>query len=333
MTDEVETATGPTAAQDPDEITAETTSPTEAAEQAEIGTETTSGEPAKADDGSRPYDVDFPEKFKEFMRTGWGDIPLAVTPSGGSRTHRPRRAALSAAFPGETLVIPSGREQVRANDTLYRFRPGSDFMWLTGEHDPDSVLIIDRRTARATLYIRPRSPRDTDEFFRNAMYGELWIGRRHTLEEKAAELGIRTRTAGPTGRRPGRAARRPAPASCAATTSGGRRDPLLRHRRRRHPRPGTGRGPGRAAPGQGRVGGRPAPGRDRRHRARLRGRRPGPAGRPVGHRAAARGRLRSSGPATTATSWATRRSSAPAPTRRSCTGSATPAPPRPASCC
>jgi Xaa-Pro aminopeptidase len=105
--------------------------------------------------------------------------------------HARRRAALSAAFPGETLVIPTGREQVRANDTLYQFRAGSDFVWLTGEHDPDSVLIIGP-DGEATLYIRPRSPRDTDEFFRNAMYGELWIGRRHTLEEKSAELGIKT---------------------------------------------------------------------------------------------------------------------------------------------
>src|SRR5439155_8266973 len=42
----------------------------------------------------------------------------------------------------------------------------------------------------ATLYVRPRSPRDTDEFFRDRTYGELWIGRRHTLGEKSAELGL-----------------------------------------------------------------------------------------------------------------------------------------------
>jgi Xaa-Pro aminopeptidase len=67
-------------------------------------------------------------------------------------------------------------------------------MWLTGEHDPDAVLIM-RPTASghdATLYIRPRSPRDTDEFFRNRQYGELWIGRRHTLREKLTELGLET---------------------------------------------------------------------------------------------------------------------------------------------
>jgi Xaa-Pro aminopeptidase len=180
MSDQVEAGTEETATSSPDEITTEAGGPDEAA-----------AEGPKADDGSRPYDVDFPEKFKEFMRSGWGNTPLEVSLRDEASHHARRRAALSAAFPGETLVIPTGREQVRANDTLYRFRPGSDFVWLTGEHGPDSVLIIGP-DGEATLYIRPRSPRDTDEFFRNAMYGELWIGRRHTLEEKSAELGIKT---------------------------------------------------------------------------------------------------------------------------------------------
>ena len=53
-----------------------------------------------------------------------------------------RRAALSDAFPGETLIIPTGTEKVRANDTDYPFRPGSDFVYLTGDRDPDSVLVL-----------------------------------------------------------------------------------------------------------------------------------------------------------------------------------------------
>jgi Xaa-Pro aminopeptidase len=144
-----------------------------------------------ADAGVRPYDVLYPEAFLNFMRTGWGESPLAVSARPEAAHYARRRAALAAAFPGETLVVPSGREKTRANDTLYPFRPGSDFMWLTGEHDPESVLVIDPG-GQGTLYIRPRSPRDTDEFFRNAVYGELWIGRRHTLGEKATELGVAT---------------------------------------------------------------------------------------------------------------------------------------------
>ncbi|PZM94100.1 MAG: Xaa-Pro aminopeptidase, partial [Actinobacteria bacterium] len=99
----------------------------------------------------------------------------------------------SAAFPGETLVIPTGPAKVRANDTDYPFRPGSDFVYLTGDHDPGSVLVMrpNGDSHDAILYMRPRTPRDNDEFFRSRD-GELWVGRRQTLEEKATELGIET---------------------------------------------------------------------------------------------------------------------------------------------
>nr|MBA3489695.1 aminopeptidase P N-terminal domain-containing protein [Longispora sp. (in: high G+C Gram-positive bacteria)] len=94
-------------------------------------------------DGERSHDPMFPKKFLEFMRSGWADSPLTgLSPVPQSVHHARRRDQLSAAFPGETLVIPTGREQVRANDTNFPFRPGSDFMWLTGEHDPDAVLVL-----------------------------------------------------------------------------------------------------------------------------------------------------------------------------------------------
>jgi Xaa-Pro aminopeptidase len=139
------------------------------------------------------HDPDFPEKFLAFMRQGWRDTELPVTPRPEVPNHAKRRAALSAAFPGETLVIPTGRERVRANDTSYRFRPGSDFVYLTGDHDPDSVLVMRPNGSGhdAVLYMRPRSSRESDEFFRSRD-GELWVGRRHTLAEKSTELGIET---------------------------------------------------------------------------------------------------------------------------------------------
>ena len=143
------------------------------------------------EEGTQSHDPDFPERFVEFMRTGWRDSALDVSPLPQAPDHAKRRAALAQAFPGETLIIPTGQERVRANDTTYPFRPGSDHVWLTGEHDPDAVLIV-RPGGHATLHIRPRSPRDTDEFFRDRANGELWIGRRHTLAEKATELGIDT---------------------------------------------------------------------------------------------------------------------------------------------
>jgi Xaa-Pro aminopeptidase len=145
----------------------------------------------RAEDGTESHDPDFPEKLLEFMRTGWRDSALEMSPAAGAPHHAKRRSAVAEAFPGETLVIPTGVERVRANDTEFPFRPGSDFAYLTGEHDPASVLIL-RPGGEATLFVRPRSPRDGDEFFRNRLHGELWIGRRHTLAEKTAELSVET---------------------------------------------------------------------------------------------------------------------------------------------
>ncbi|MET8088014.1 aminopeptidase P family protein [Micromonospora sp. NPDC005237] len=152
--------------------------------------ERTDGTPT---DGTESHDPDFPEAFLSFMRQGWRDTELPVTPRPEAPNYAKRRAALSAAFPGETLVIPTGGEKVRANDTTYPFRPGSDFAYLTGDHDPDSVLVLRPNGSGhdATLFMRPRSSRETDEFFRSR-HGELWVGRRHTLGEKSTELGMPT---------------------------------------------------------------------------------------------------------------------------------------------
>src|SRR6266516_764084 len=144
-----------------------------------------------SEQGTQSHDPDYPEKLLEFMRTGWRDRALDVSLAVGAPHHAKRRSAAAEALPGETLVIPSGTQRVRANDTHFRFRPGSDFAYLTGEHDPDAVLII-RAGGDATLYLRPRSRRDDDGFFRDRVHGELWVGRRYTLAEKATELGIET---------------------------------------------------------------------------------------------------------------------------------------------
>ena len=285
----------------------------------------------------RSHDPDFPEAFLAVHAHGLAGHRADGRPRPEAPNHAKRRAALSAAFPGETLVIPSGSEKVRANDTDYPFRPGSDFVYLTGEHDPDACWCCARAAGHdATLYMRPRSPRDTDEFFRNARTASCGSAAGTRWREKSTELGVPTPPTWPRWARRWPAARRRAPGCCAASTP--RVDAAVR------PYDGPRRGPAardrelatalvRAAAGQGRVGDRPAAGRDRRHRARLRGRGPGAAGRPAGRRAAARGRLRRCAPGTTATTSATARSSAPARTPRSCTGCATPAPPARASCC
>ncbi|MGH3588758.1 MAG: aminopeptidase P family protein, partial [Pseudonocardia sp.] len=102
-----------------------------------------------------------------------------------------RLIRLDDMFPGERLVIPAGTFKVRANDTDYRFRAETAHTYLTGNQTTDAVLVIE--DGEATLFARPRSKRDTDEFFRDRQYGELWAGRRPSLHEIESSLGISCR--------------------------------------------------------------------------------------------------------------------------------------------
>src|SRR5207302_9160844 len=78
------------------------------------------------------YDLQPPKALLDFMVTRWKPASGKPPPKfrGHERFHA-RRRALSALFPGETLVIPTGHEKVRSNDTTYRFRPGTAFYYLT----------------------------------------------------------------------------------------------------------------------------------------------------------------------------------------------------------
>jgi Xaa-Pro aminopeptidase len=89
------------------------------------------------------------------------------------------------------LVIPAGGFKVRSNDTDYRFRAETAHTYLCGNQTSDAVLVIEG--GDAVLYARPRSSRQTDEFFRDRQYGELWAGRRPSLKEISDSLGIETR--------------------------------------------------------------------------------------------------------------------------------------------
>lgn len=150
---------------------------------------------AEKKSGERPHDPKFPEKLLEFMRSGWGPSDLEVAELEQAPYCARRREAVSAAFPGETIIVPTGAEKVRANDTHFRFRAGSDFAWLTGDLDPEGVLVLHPTGSghEAVLYRRPRKGTDSDEFFRSAKYGELWIGRKNSLAEATTLLGVECR--------------------------------------------------------------------------------------------------------------------------------------------
>src|SRR3954447_12534092 len=138
----------------------------------------------------------FSEAFKAFIAEGWTPYGTGLPAQLPAAAAAPaRRADVSALFPGDRLVIPAGGLKIRSNDTDFRFRPHSAFAHLTGlgtDYEPDAVLVLEPTDAGhdATLYFKPRAARDSEEFFSDARYGELWVGRRPTLDEMAALCGI-----------------------------------------------------------------------------------------------------------------------------------------------
>ena len=152
-------------------------------------------------DGTRSYDAPNADALAAFMKIGWAPTPLeGVTQSRASTFAAARRKVLSKTYPGIRMVIPAGGFKVRSNDTDYRFRPLSAYAYLTGitgiDAVPDSVLVLEPLADgghEALLFIHPRSPRDSEEFYRNVRHGEFWIGRRMTLEETEVKFGITVR--------------------------------------------------------------------------------------------------------------------------------------------
>jgi len=150
--------------------------------------------------GVANHDAPTTDAWGDFMKTGWAPSPLeGVKPDAVVPFAKARREKLSALYPGIRLVIPSGTFKVRSNDCDYRFRPHSIFAWLSGinasDAVPDSVLIMEPNGSGhdALLFIHPRSPRDTEEFYRDRRHGEFWIGRRMTVEETWTKYQLEVR--------------------------------------------------------------------------------------------------------------------------------------------
>jgi Xaa-Pro aminopeptidase len=81
--------------------------------------------------------------------------------------------------PKSVAIIPGAHDTRRSNDTHYRFRQDSDFLYLTGFEEPDSLAVIKPEAEkRYTLFVRPRDPER-----------EIWDGRRAGVEGAKSEFG------------------------------------------------------------------------------------------------------------------------------------------------
>jgi Xaa-Pro aminopeptidase len=147
--------------------------------------------PVKGHDA--PREIINPPALIDFMMKQWKPVASrAVAKVKGHARYKARRRALSQAFPGDTLVIPTGHEKIRANDATFRFRPGSDFYYLTGNLEPDCTLVMLPRgkSHEDILFVEPNPGRTDPTFFTDRAKGELWVGRRLGVPESCERYKV-----------------------------------------------------------------------------------------------------------------------------------------------
>jgi Xaa-Pro aminopeptidase len=87
-------------------------------------------------------------------------------------------AMTAAAGPDAIAVLPAAPVFPRNNDVEHEYRQDSDFFYLTGFDEPESVAILDTGTRKLTLFVRPR---DRDR--------EVWDGPRAGVDGAKSRFG------------------------------------------------------------------------------------------------------------------------------------------------
>ena len=97
------------------------------------------------------------------------------------QVHARRRAKFIEAMGEGVAIIPAAPVFIRNNDVEHDYRQDSDFYYLTGFDEPDSVLVLENGPdhRRATLFVRKR---DAER--------EIWDGKRAGVDGAIAEFGV-----------------------------------------------------------------------------------------------------------------------------------------------
>ena len=105
-------------------------------------------------------------------------MPLPRTES--VNTFAERRKNLMAKLPGGVAVFASAPVAIRNNDVEHEYRQDSDFYYLTGFSEPESVLILatEHPDHASVLFVRPRDP---DR--------EVWDGARAGVDGAMKDFG------------------------------------------------------------------------------------------------------------------------------------------------
>jgi Xaa-Pro aminopeptidase len=86
--------------------------------------------------------------------------------------------AMAAVSPSAVAVLPSAPVFVRNNDVEHEYRQDSDFFYLTGFDEPESVVVLDAKERKTTFFVRPR---DRDR--------EVWDGPRAGVDGARRDHG------------------------------------------------------------------------------------------------------------------------------------------------
>jgi len=143
------------------------------------------------------HDIPLPDHLRAAIARDWDPAPPMPHPASPevAAWSAARRAALSAAFPGQAIVVPAGGLTVRANDTDYPFRAASAFTWLTGETAADAVLLMTPEGAahRSTLYVREFAQPGEAKYFTSRVCGAVWVCNVPSVGDTETVLGVATR--------------------------------------------------------------------------------------------------------------------------------------------
>ena len=81
-----------------------------------------------------------------------------------------RRKEFAGDLPDDSIaIVPNKALSIRSNDVEYRFKPDSDFYYLTGFEEPNSICIL-KKEKKSFTYILFVEPKDKDK--------EIWTGKR-----------------------------------------------------------------------------------------------------------------------------------------------------------
>lgn len=141
------------------------------------------------------HDIPMAAHLQAAIAADWDPAPPLPhpAPTGIAEYTASRRRALSAQFRGTTVVVPSGRAKVRANDTDYPFRAASAFTWLTGETAEGAVLVLTPSgdTHEATLYLPVYAQPGEVRYFTDRVHGAVWVGNVPSTADTADVLRLR----------------------------------------------------------------------------------------------------------------------------------------------